>query len=120
MTNIIPSARAYLQERVQGYELEEMENCFDDLHCALDLANEFMKSADESHEDVMKFISDTRKVEKVFRKAISNLGKPEEMKQVEASQEAYDNALGGLSLDGKFVHQWKKIQSSKVRNIVSF
>ena len=118
MTNIIPEARAYLQERVQGYELEEMENCFDDLRSALDLANEFMQTASESHEDVEKFISDTKKVEKVFRKAISNLGRKEEMKQVEASQEAYEEALGGLSLEGKFVHQWKKIQSSKVRNIV--
>ena len=121
MTNIIPEARAYLQEeRVQGYELEEMENCFDDLRSALDLANEFMKGASESHENVEKFISDTKKVEKIFRKAISNLGKKEEMKYVEASQEAYESALGGLSFDGKFVHQWKKIQSSKVRNIVSF
>lgn len=120
MTNIIPKARAYLQERVQGYELEEMENCFDDLRSALDLANEFMKSSSESHEDVMKFISDTKKVEKVFLRAINNLGKQGEMKQVEASQEAYERALGGFSFDGKFVHQWKKMQSSKVRNIVCF
>ena len=120
MTNIIPEARACLQERVQGYELEEMENCFDDLRSALDLANEFMQSASELHEDVEKFIADTKKVERVFCKAISNLGKKEEMKQLEASQEAYDRALGGLSFDGKFVRQWKKIQSSKVRNIVAF
>lgn len=113
VTNIIPKARAYLQERVQGYELEEMENCFDDLRSALDLANEFMKSSSESHEDVMKFITDTKKVEKVFLRAINNLGKQGEMKQVEASQEAYERALGGFSFDGKFVHQWKKIQISK-------
>ena len=97
-----------------------LQDCFDDLRSALDLANEFMTSASEPHEDVMEFISATRKVERVFRKAISNLGKQEAMKQVEASQEAYESALGGLSFDGKFVHQWKKIQSSKVRNIVSF
>ena len=120
VTNIIPDARAYLQERVQGYELEEMENYFDDLRSALDLANEFMQSASESHEDVEKFIADSKKVERVFRKAISNLGKKEEMKQVEASQEAYDRALGGFPIGGKFVRQWKKIQSSKVRNIVAF
>lgn len=120
MTNIIPRARAYFQERVLDYELEEMENRFDDLRSALDLANEFMTSASKPHEDVMEFISDTRKVERVFRKAISNLGKQEEMKQVEASQKAYDEALGGLVLDGKFVHKWKIIQSSKVRNVVFF
>ena len=64
MTNIVPEARAYLQERVQGYDLEEMENCFDDLRSALDLANEFIKNASGSHEDVEKFISETKKVEK--------------------------------------------------------
>ena len=120
MTNIIPEARAYLQERVQGYELEEMENCFDDLRSAQDLANEFMKSTSESHEDVKKFISDTKKVEKIFRKAIANLGKKEEMQHVEASQKAYEEALDGMPYEGKFVLQWKKIQKSKVRNIVSF
>ena len=119
MTNIIPAARPYLQERVQGYLLQEMENCFDDIRSALDLANEFMKSTSESHEDVVKFISDTKEVEKVFCKAISNLGKKEEMKQVEASQEAYKSALDGFYYGGKFVIQWKKIQRSKVRNIVS-
>ena len=122
VTNIIPDARAYLQERVQGFELEEMENCFDDLSNALDLANEFMTSVSEthSHEDVMTFIGETRKVERVFRKAISNLGKQEEMKQVEASLEAYERALDGLFFVGKFVRHWRKIESSKVRNIVSF
>ena len=120
MTYIIPEARAYLQERIQGFELEEMENCFDDLRSALDLANEFMKNASESHEDVMKFISETRKVERVFRRAISKLGKKEEMTGVEDSREAYEKALDGFIFDGKFVHHWKKIQSSKVRNIVSF
>ena len=119
MTNIIPSARAYLQDRVEGYELEEMENCFDDLRSALDLATEFIKSTSETHEDVRKFIGETKKVEKVFRKAISNLGKEGEKQQVEGSQDAYENALDGLPLDGKFVHQWKKIQSTKVRKIVS-
>ena len=122
VTNIIPEARVYLQERVQGFELEEMENCFDDLRSALDLANEFIRSASEphSHEDVMTFFGETRKVERMFRKAISYLGRQEEMKQVEASQETYERALDGLFFVGKFVHHWKKIESSKVRNIVSF
>ena len=122
VTNIIPTARAYLQDRVEGYELEEMENRFDDLRSALDLANEFLKSTNEphDHDDVMKFIGATKKVEKVFRKAISNLGKDKEMEQVEASQEAYIKALSGLSLDGKFVQRWKKMQSTQVKELGSF
>ena len=121
MTNIIPTARAYLQDRVQGYALEEMENRFDDLRSALDLANEFLRSTNEpnDHDDVMKFIGETKKVEKVFRKAISYLGKEKEAEQVEASQETYEEAMGGLCLDGKFVYHWKKIQSAKVRKMDS-
>ena len=121
VTNIIPTARVYLQDRVEGYELEEMENRFDDLRSALDLANEFLKSTNEpnDHDDVMKFIGETKKVEKVFRKAISYLGKEKEAEQVEASQEAYEQAIGGLYIDGKFVHHWKKIQSTKVKKMDS-
>ena len=120
MTNIAPKARAYLQERVQGYELEKMENRFDDLCSALYLADKFMKSANESHDDVEKFIYDTTEVQERFHEAISNLGKKEEMQKVEASQKAYEEALDGKSSGRKFVRQWKKIQKSKVRNIVSF
>ena len=97
-----------------------MENRFDDLRSALDLANSSVKSTIEPHDDVMKFISETKKVEKVFRKAISNLGKEKEMEQVEASQEAYVKAFSGLSLDGKFVQRWKKIQSTQVKELGSF
>ena len=91
-----------------------MENRFDDLRSALDLANASVKSTRETHDDVMKFISETKKVEKVFRKAICSLGKEEEMEHVEASQGAYGKALGGLCCDGKFVQRWKKIQSIQV------
>ena len=97
-----------------------MENRFDDLRIALDLANASVKSTSESNDDVTKFISETKKVEKVFRKAISNLGQEKETEQVEASQEAYVKALSGLSLDGKFVQRWKKIQSTQVKEIGSF
>lgn len=106
-----------MQDRVQAYELEEMENCFDDLRSALDLANAFRMSTDKPHDDVMKFISETKKVEKVFRRAISALGRSEEKQQLEASQDAYENALDGMCLDGKFVQHWKKIYSTKVRKI---
>lgn len=113
ITNIIPTARAYLQDRVEAFELEEMEDHFDDLHSALDLANAYRTSTDEQHDDVVKFISETKKVERVFRKAISALGRSGEKQQLEASQDAYEGALGGLCVDGKFVQQWKKIYSTK-------
>ena len=99
---------------MEAYDLEEMENCFDDVRSALHLANEFLKSTNEEHEDVIKFISETKKVQKVFRKAISTLGRSEEKKQVEESQEAYEDALDGLCLEEKFVQHWKKILSAKV------
>ena len=119
MTNIIPTARAYFRDRVQGYELEEMENCFDDVRSALDLATEFIKSTGETRDVDVKFIGETHKLERVFRRAISHLGKEGEMEQVEASQDAYEKALDGFYLEGKFVHHWRKIQSTKVRKITS-
>lgn len=104
-----------MQDRVKTFDLEEMENCFDDVRSALHLANEFLKSTKEEHEDVKSFINATRKVERVFRRAISTLGRSEEKEQVEKSQEAYEGALDGLYLEEKFVQHWKKILSAKVR-----
>jgi len=102
---------------VEAFELDEMEDRFDDLRSALDLANTYLQNAKEEndgeHDDVRKFINEAKRVERVFRKAISALGKPEERQQLEAGQEAYENALGGLIADGKFVQRWKKIYSTK-------
>ena len=120
MKYVVPDARDYLKERVQNYLLEQLEDRFDDLRSALDLANEFMKRSSGSHEDVKEFISDCQKVKQEFLKAISNLGKQGEMKEVEASLNAYNVALDGFNFDGKFVRRWMEIQSSKVRNIASF
>ena len=109
-----------MQDRVEAFELKEMEDRFDDLRSALDLANAYLTTTNEQHDDVDKFISETKKVERVFRKAISALGRSGEKQQLEASQDAYEDALGGLCVDGKFVKQWKKIYGTKVRNISLF
>ena len=114
MTYVVPDARPYLQERVQNYLLEQLEDRFDDLRSALDLANQFMKRSSGSHKDVMEFITDSQKVKQEFLKAISNLGKQDEMKEVEACLNAYKEAFDGFNFDGKFVRRWMEIQSSKV------
>jgi len=105
---------------VKAVELEEMENCFDDVRRALHLAKEFLNSTNEDseHDDVKTFINKTRKIEKEFRKAISTLGSSEEKEQVKKSQEAYENALDGLDVEEKFVQNWKKILRTKVRKFL--
>ena len=108
---------------MEAFELDEMEDRFDDLRSALDLANTYLQKSTEEHDgehdDVRIFINEAKRVERVFRKAISALGKPEEKQQLEAGQEAYENALGGLIADGKFVQRWKKIYSTKVQRFYS-
>ena len=99
-------------------DLDEMENCFDDVLSALHLANEFLKNRNEEHEDVKTFINETKKVERVFREAISTLGGKEEKDQAKKSQETYEGALNGLYLEEKFVQHWKKILSAKVRGFL--
>lgn len=107
-----------MQDRVKAVDLEEMENCFDDVRSALHLAREFLNSTNGEHDDVETFINKTKKVEREFRKAISALGSSEENGQVKKSQEAYVDALDGLDLEGKFVRNWKKILSTKVRKFL--
>ena len=92
----MPTARACLQDWV------------DDLCSALDLAIIFIKSTSEPQDEVLKFISEAKKVEKVSRKGISNLGRKTWMEKVEASQET----LCGLCFDGSFVRRWTRIQIS--------
>ena len=54
----------------------------DDLRSALDLAIISIKSTSEPQDEVLKFISEAKKVEKVSREAMSNLGGKTEMEKL--------------------------------------
>lgn len=94
-----------------------MEKRFDDLRSAQDLAKAYLANAKERPDDITSFLSGAKIVERAFRKAISALGKGDEQKQVEDSQKAYVDALDGLDVDDKFVREWEKILSTKVRHL---
>lgn len=120
MTNILPGLVPILKERVQNFELEEMEERFDDLRSAQDLANAYLDNAKGEHADINSFLNDAKKVDRVFRRAVNALGKKDEQEQIEACRNAYIKAINGQDNDHKFVRQWKKIYSTKVRNIYIF
>lgn len=115
--NIIPKAKAHLQNQALTYQLEELESRFDDLRNAQTLANAYLHNVEETDEDVEKFITNTNKVYRVFRSAISSLNKHEGQEWMDACMQAYEEAFDGLDIEGKFVRQWKKILSSKVSKL---
>ena len=85
-----------------------LQDCFDDLRSALDLAIISVNSTSEPQDEVLKFISETKKVEKVSRKGISNLGRKTWMEKVEANQET----LCGLCFDGRIQIRYFQFDSS--------
>ena len=104
-----------MQDRVRGYELDDLSNRFDDLRSALEPAIIYLKTEEETPDDVVQFINEATKVERAIKQAISSLGTTDEKKLVKESIDAYDKALGGLLFIGKFFSGWKKIYRRKVR-----
>lgn len=116
--SIIPTAKAYLQKQALTYNIEDLESRFDDLRNAQALAKAYLQNEEGNHDDVEKFVSEINKLYRKFRAAISTLNQSEGPKKMEACMEAYEDALDGRDIDGKFVQQWKKILSKKVKKNV--
>ena len=114
VTNIIKSAKSPLQERVAAYELDDLGNRFDDLRSVLESAQKYLMNEDETPNDVVQFLSEVTAVDRTIKRAISSLGSTDENKRVKESIDAYDKALDGLPLSGKFFRKWKKIYREKV------
>ena len=120
VTDIIKGAKSTIQERVAAYELDDLSNCFDDLHSALEPANEYLMNEPEAPNDVIQFFKEAKKVDRAIKKAISSLGSTDEKKLLKESMDAYDKALGGMPFIGKFFQKWKNINRGKVRNFLNF
>lgn len=118
VTDIIDTAKPPLQDRVEAYELDDLGDRMDDLHSAIESASNHLRNAGEPPEDVVQFLNEAAKVERLMKKAISSLGKKEEKQRVTESMDAYDKALGGICFTGKFVTQWKKICRGKVCKVL--
>ena len=120
VSDIIQSAKSPLQERVEAYELDDLGNRFDDLCSALEPATEYLMNEREAPEDVVQFFKEATEVDRSIKKAISKLGNSAEKELLEESIDAYDKALDGLPLIGKFFRKWKNIYREKVRNFLNF
>ena len=120
VTNIIKSAKSLLQERVAAYELDDLGNRFDDLRSVLESAQKYLMNEDETPNDVAQFLSEATAVDRAIKRAISSLSSTDEKKRVKESIDAYDKALDGLPLSGKFFRKWKKIYREKVHNFLIF
>lgn len=118
VTDIIDTAKPTLQDRVEAYELDDLGDYIDDLHSAMESASNYLRNAGERPEDVVQFLNEARKVERLMKRVISSLGKKEEKQRVTESMDAYDNALGGTCFTGKFVTQWKTISGGKVCKVL--
>ena len=115
--DIIKTAKPPLQG-VEAYELDDLNNRFDDLRSALEYANDYFKTEDKPPDDIVQFFKETIEVEGAIRKAISSLGSMDEKKRVKESIDAYNSALGGLPFVGKFFSRWKNICGRKVRRVL--
>lgn len=97
--------------------MEELENRFDDLSNALASAKRYQQSAEKTHDDIQSFISEVNELLREFFSAISTLSKSEGQERVDACLDAYQRALDGYNVEGKFSRMWNKILSTKVSKI---
>lgn len=97
---------------------ETLEECFEDLLSAQALVKIYEeRTEDDDDDDVQKFREELTKVMHKFRDAISIMNSSEGKEKVDACLKAYQQALGGNDISGKFCQKWKKI--SKVGTLVN-
>ena len=120
VTDLIKDAKSTIQDRVEAYELDDLGNRFDDLRGVLESAYKYLMNENETPNDVVQFLKEATEVDRAVKKAISSLGNTNEKKLVKESIDAYDKALDGLPLIGKFFRKWKNIYREKVRNFLNF
>ncbi|XP_073240926.1 uncharacterized protein [Porites lutea] len=107
---LIPSARAYLPNMALTNALEEIESRFDDLRSAQYLVKNYRQDLDKKKR---KFTQDLEKVCQTFIAAISTLDTSGNDNQFDDCFKAYEDALNGLDLEGKFTNFWRNLLSKK-------
>lgn len=94
---------------------EWLEQCFDDLRSAQSLLQTYEESSgDADDDDVLEFSQQLNKVMRKFRDAISVMNSSEGKQQVDTCLDAYQKALDGRDISGKFCRKWRTIFKTKV------
>ena len=100
---------------------DSLEQCFDDLRSAQSLVKKYEEgSEDDDDDDVLEFSEQTTKVMRKFRDAISAMNSSDGKEKVDACLDAYQKALDGRDIPGKFCRKWGKILKTKVGGTTFF
>lgn len=95
-----------------------MEQYFDDLRSAYSLVKKYEESSGEDDDDdVLEFIEEINTVRYQLRDAISVMNSTDGKEKVDACLNAYQKALDGRNISGKFCRKWRKILKTKVGDI---
>lgn len=102
----------------QGVQLEDLLDRFDDLRRASQLAKKYLSIArDTPADDFVKFLNEVTKVKRAMKKGILSLYREEQVRLLNESIQAYNEALSGeANFVGKFVIKWRSLnRGAKVR-----
>ena len=102
----------------QGVQLEDLLDRFDDLRRASQLAKKYLSIArDTPADDFVKFLNEVTKVKRAMKKGILSLYREEQVRLLNESIQAYNEALSGeANFVGKFVIKWRSLnRGTKVR-----
>lgn len=95
-----------------------MEQYFDDLQSAHSLVKKYEQSSEEDDDDdLLEFIEQINTVSYKIRDAISVMNSTDGKAKVLACLDAYQKALDGRKITGKFCRKWRKILKTKVGDI---
>ena len=121
VNNVIPNAKAHIQQQALTCDIEELENRFDDLRNTKALFEEYLEDEDEDEEDedVEEFCSKVNKLQHKFKEAIKTMDSVDGPGKIKECMEAYTKALGGREKKGKFTREWKKILKNKVSKMIN-
>ena len=117
LNNVIPNAKAHLQQQVFASEIEDLESRFDDLRNTQALAEAYLEVKED--DDVEEFCSKVNKLHYKFKDAIKRMNSVDGPDKIKECTEAYMEALGGRDINGKFTREWKKILKKKVSKMIN-
>ena len=106
---MIPTANAFLPNRLLASIIEEVESRFDDIRNAQFLLREHLNAGVELDEDMKAFNLKLEEVSRIFMATISKLNLTAKESQFDDCLMAYEDALEGYDEEGKFVRFWKKM-----------
>ncbi len=108
------------QHKLSTATEDSLEECFDDLRSAQSLVKKYQEVSENDDDDVLEFDEQITKFMRKFKEAISEMNSSEGKEKVDACLDAYQKALNGRDITGKFCRKWMKILKIKVGGIMFY